>query len=167
MGASRLDVSVEGGDRLDRAIAVLADGRDEMAERIGEVLYHLAEDRARVAAAAVLLEPTHGDKHTGLRERVAEGVAVRDISGGVAVTTSMPAGEEAIPRGFDRAVSFRANRGSWRHPLFDDMSKWYRNENGAFSWFIGAFDGADADGTERLTAMLDEVANGMAREIDY
>lgn len=167
-GSNSLGIDVEGGDRLQKAIAALGEGRDELVERIGEVIHDLAEDRAQSAAIRVLLEPTHGEKHTGLREEVASGVGVRDISGGSRVTTSMPdADEAAIPRGFDSAVSFRALRGTWRHPLFGDKGKWYRNDNGAFSWFLGAFDGADTDGAERLGKMMDDVADGIQGEIDY
>lgn len=166
-GDNSLGVDVEGGDRLQKAIDALAEGRDELAERIGEVLHGLAEDRAQSAAIRVLLEPTHGEKHTGLREEVASGVGVRDITGGSRVTTSMPdADEAAIPRGFDSAVSFRALRGTWRHPLFGDKGQWYRNDNGAFSWFLGAFDDADIDGAERLDRMMDDVADGIAGDID-
>lgn len=161
-----LSVEVQGGDNLDRAVAALQDGRDEMAERIGEVIHDLAEDRAKSAAIRVLLEPVRGFKSTGLREQVASGVSVRDISGGSQVITSMPKDDEAaIPRGFDPAVSFRPMPGTWRHPLFGNDSRWYRNVNGAFSWFIGAFEGADVDGANRLTDMLEEVAEGIAGQI--
>jgi hypothetical protein len=139
-----------------------------MVERIGEVIHDLAEDRMHTAQVLVLLEPVHGEKHTGLREEVANGVGLRDVSGGTEVTTSMPREDEAaIPRGFDQAVSFRAMRGTWRHPLFGDDGHWYRNDNGAESWFVGAFDGADVEGEERIGKMMDDVADGIAGEIDY
>lgn len=167
-GDNSLSISAEGTDRLQKAIDALGEGADELVERIGEVIHNLADDRAKSASIRVLLEPVHGEKHTGLREEVASGVGVRDISGGSRVTTSMPRDDEAaIPRGFDRDVSFRAMRGTWRHPLYGDMGRWYRNDNGAISWFIGAFEGADLDGGERLNQMMDEVADGIAGKIDY
>jgi hypothetical protein len=167
-GDNDLGISTEGADRIQKAIDALSDGRDELVERIGEVIHDLAEDRAQSAAIRVLLEPVHGEKHTGLREEVASGVGVRDISGGSEVTTSMPKGNEAaIPRGFDEAVSFRALRGTWRHPLFGDDGRWFRNDNGAISWFIGAFDDAEQDGYDRLAKMMDDVAEGIAGDIDY
>jgi hypothetical protein len=168
-GDNSLGINVEGADRLQKAIGALADGRDEMVERIGEVLYRLAEDRAQSAAIRVLGEPVHGEKRTGLREEVASGVGLRDISGGTEVTTSMPEDKASIPRGFDTAVSFRPQRGTWRHPLFGDRSNWYRSgpHQEGFSWFIGAFDGADEDGRARLEQMLDDVIKGIAGEIDY
>lgn len=163
-GDSGLGISADGADRLQEAIDALGGGRDEMAERIGEVIHDLAESRAQTAAALVLLEPTRGLKHTGLRAEVASGVGVRDISGGSEVTTSMPlSNEAAIPRGFDSAVSFRPLPGTWRHPLFGDSTRWYRNDNGRFSWFLGAFDTAQADGEARLKQMMDDVADGIAR----
>jgi hypothetical protein len=168
-GDNSLGFNVEGADRLQKAIDALDEGRDELVERIGEVLHDLAEDRALSASIRVLGEPVHGEKHTGLREEVASGVGLRDISGGTEVTTSMPDDKASIPRGFDTAVSFRPQRGTWRHPLFGDRSNWYRSgpSREGFSWFIGAFEGADVEGEARLHQMLDDVAKGIAGEIDY
>src|SRR3954462_15570932 len=43
-------------------------------------------DRARLR---VILEPTHGTKHTGLRLEVANGVRLQEIPDGYRITTSM------------------------------------------------------------------------------
>lgn len=83
-------------------------------------------DRARLR---VVLEPTHGVKHTGLRAKVAKGVGLQDVPDGYRITTSMPnANEAAIPRGMDQH--------GWRHPVFGNKDVWVVEGTTDFSWFM-------------------------------
>lgn len=155
-----LEVGADDGGRLERAIRALGAASKEAPADIKKVIVELAESLAHEASVSVLAEPTHGLKHTGLRAEVAEGVGTMEIDGGVRITTSMPSEDKAmIPRGFDTAASRRG----WRHPLFGDKTQWYRNYGG-FSWFLGSMQNGDKDGEERLSAIMSQLADKIARD---
>lgn len=162
------------GRRLDILIEALAQASSAIPDDAAKSIEEMVRKRADDAALRVLAEPTHGTKHTGLRAKVSDGVFVakEDTMSGSTITslgsrmdgwtigTSMPTSSEAIiPRGFDTRAS--GGRG-WKHPLFGDRSHWYRNYGG-FSWFLGAMDGMQDDGTARLAELLDKSAEEIAR----
>lgn len=100
------------------------------------------------AALRVVLEPVHGTRHTGLRDRVAKGVGLQDIPDGYRVTTSMAdPSEAAIPRGMDRH--------GWRHPVFGDKSNWVVEGMTDFSWFM-----------DTMKEGEDLVGSGLKHELD-
>lgn len=154
-----LNIELGGGDEFGRVAEALGFAKSEIPDEVKKVILELAEKLAHEASLRVLAEETHGSKHTGLRAKVSAGVYVEETGDGFKVGTSMPNENEAIiPRGFDT----RASRNGWRHPLFGNREKWYRNY-GSFSWFLGAFDDSDKDAEMRLKQVLDHVADQVAR----
>lgn len=143
--------------KLDRIIERLSDVNASIPRDSHEVVLATAKGAAMEAGTKVLSEPAFGDKHTGLREEVKEGLTVEDIPDGARITTSMPQRDEAIiPRGLD-------GFGGWRHPLFGDKSRWYR-QRGAFSWFMDTM-GSQHDGLERkLSDVLQKAARYVAEK---
>lgn len=123
-GLEQFSEVVRAFTRIDRSIP-----RDVL-----KVIKKEATALKKEAAALVLLEPTHGKKHTGLRKNVAKGVRVipveEDGSKGFRIITEMPEEDEAIiPYGFDSRRKY-----GWRHPFFGDDKVWYKTR-GEFSWF--------------------------------
>lgn len=129
----------------------------QMVPRLREAVWKKAEKYTEIAQhnARSLPTPRHAG-HTGLRERVAQGVhpVVRGRAG-VRIVTSMAENDERIiPRGFDR-------REGWRHPFFGDRDRWYRNPG--FSWFMEIFDeSCRQDVGEAITDVLERAANQVA-----
>lgn len=110
-------------------------------------------DQARYAA---LNEPTMRKGHTGLRRRVAAGVAIVQIEDGVRVITSMPEADEAIiPRGMDSV------RG-WRHPVFGRKDKWVTQRSGSDSWFLETMRRGHEPLRNRLIRNINEAAEDIA-----
>lgn len=75
--------------------------------------------------AAILNIPTTGDKHTGLRVRIAacvetwSSISPDVVKVGIEINSSrMPDGEKSLPLGME-------GRKVWRHPLFGDREHWY------------------------------------------
>lgn len=154
-------VTVSGRSKnLTYVINALRDANSEISTRAQEILEEVSDNLARQASAKVMLEPTHGDKHTGLRARIAAGVHVEKAPGFVDIQSSMAARNEAgIPRGMDTRAS--AGHG-WRHPLFGNRDHWYTNM-GAFSWFLDTMDEGKLELSLRLQTLLKEVAEQIAK----
>lgn len=148
-------------EALRRAAEALLGANERLPEQFDRVLADMARKLADEASAAVMLEPTHGAKHTGLRARIAAGVSVASGPGFADIKTSMAKNDERyLPRGMD----FRASGGKgWRHPLFGNKKKWYANL-GELSWFLDTMDNADEDIGERLQEVLEEMARQIGAE---
>lgn len=152
---SDLSISVDDQGRIEHALAVLTAVKDEIPDRTRDELLALCQELAVKAAGRALSQPSYGKKHTGLFARVAAGVsAIPSDTGATIITTMERADEAIIPRGMDTVAS--GGRG-WRHPLFGDKNKQYRND-APTSWFLGAMNSATEEGEARLTAMLEQVA---------
>jgi hypothetical protein len=150
-----IEVGSDAYTKLDRIIDRLSEVYASIPRDAHQAVLETANKAAQEAGAKVLTEPAFGPDHTGLREKVKEGVGVKETRDGARVTTSMPKSDEAvIPRGLD-------GFGGWRHPLFGDKSRWFRQEGG-FSWFMDTMS-SQHDGLERkLAAILDEAAKRVA-----
>jgi hypothetical protein len=139
------------GPEWEKAALDLEKADAELPGKLRAGLREVAETKAEEARNKVRAFPTHGSKHTGLRERVAAGVEVSDTADGVQVDTNMDkADERNIPLGLDRPEG-------WSHPLFGNRNHWYRNEGG--SWFRETFEAGENDFSDRLDRTLDETAN--------
>lgn len=101
--------------------------------------------------------PVYGDKHTGLRRRVARGVRVQAAVGDefrFRIVTSMEDPREAaIPRGLDR------ERG-WRHPVFG-TNQWV-DQHGS-SWFIDTLQNGRVPLEKALQQELEDARDMVAR----
>lgn len=108
------------------------------------------------ARAAALNEPSTGKGHTGLRARVAAGVSIMQIPGGVRIITSMPESDEAIiPRGMD-------NVRGWRHPVFGRKSNWVVQHSGSDSWFMETMGKGHEPLRNRLIRDINDAAQKIA-----
>jgi hypothetical protein len=113
-----------------------------------------AEEVAEEARQRVRQLPTRGRGHTGLRERVAAGVRVTGVSGFYRITTSMPSGQEIIPRGLDR-------RAGWTHPVFGNP--WSVRQRPLRSgWFMDSFQDEQSDMSDELEDVLEDSADTIA-----
>lgn len=114
-----------------------------------------AEARAEEARSRVRRLPVRGNAgHTGLRERVAAGLRVTGSLGFFRITTSMPSGQEIIPRGLDRKVG-------WTHPVFGHgptvRQRPYRS-----GWFLDTFQDDQAAMAANLEDELEDAADYVA-----
>lgn len=169
-----LGISISGGDALDRVVAQLRSTEESLP---GEVFGAIEQETMRlieIARAAVRAMPTHGEKSTGLRDTIADGVGMQVESGTAAsmdvssvgatstildthhirVTTSVPhANMETIPAGLDA--------GEWHHPLFGMKNYWY-TQHGLYSWFTQTFSDGKSAYMREVYAVLDTAAKRIA-----
>lgn len=169
-----LDISISGGDVLDRVVAELRRTEESLP---GEVFSAIEQETMRlieVARAMVRSMPTHGSKSTGLRNTIADGVGMEVDSGTgssmdmtsvgatttvlathhIRVTTSVPQPNmEPIPAGLDA--------GEWHHPLFGKRNHWY-TQHGAYSWFSQTFSDGRSGYTREIYAVLEAARNRIA-----
>lgn len=133
----------------------LAEAEATAEAKLGDDIKEEAEIKAEEARTKVRALPAPGPKHTGLRERVAQGVEVEDGGiGDVTVKASMTEPDEAIiPLGLDRPEG-------WRHPLYGNKAHWYANPG--YSWFRETFESSENDFEDKLQRTLDEIAEGIA-----
>jgi hypothetical protein len=114
-----------------------------------------AELNAQRAKQRVARLPVRGHAgHTGLRERVAAGVRVTGSLGFYRITTSMPSGQEIIPRGLDRAIG-------WTHPVFGHDVE-VRQRPFRSGWFLDTFQGAQEEMASHLEDDLEDAADFIA-----
>lgn len=147
-----LSVARDGYEKLDRVIDRLGEVYRSIPRDTHEAILEEAQLLKNKAAVKAANEPTFGPKHTGLRGKVAAGVGVEETDDGARITTSMPKRDEAIiPRGFDRGF------GGWRHPLFGDKARWFR-QNGKYSWFMSTMRDGDKDLKRKIGEVLKEAA---------
>lgn len=117
----------------------------------------LAEPLAQKARDKVVSLPTPSNSgHTGLRARVAAGVAVAVGGGpGVRITTSMADPDErVIPRGLDNGPK------GWRHPVFGNRAVWVQQPG--YSWFLETMQDSQDDFEGALTDVIEDMANDVA-----
>ncbi|MFD8117095.1 hypothetical protein [Streptomyces microflavus] len=144
------------GPEFRKVEAALAKADAAFPEKFRNRIEELAEPLAGKARAKVIGLPTPSNAgSTGLRQRVAEGVAVRvNGRGGVRITTSMSEPDERIiPRGLDRA------RG-WRHPLFGNRDHWFANPG--YSWFMETMQDGQGEFERELTDVIEDTARDIA-----
>jgi hypothetical protein len=152
---SELGVTIITGPEWKRVAAALTRADAEMQAKLKDEIKDVSEKLADVARGRVRSLPTSRQAgHTGLRQKVAEGVHVVERgNGGVRVVTSMADPSEGIiPRGLDRLTG-------WRHPLFGDKNHWFSNPG--YDWFISTFN----DGEKLYEDRLDHVLNAAAQDI--
>lgn len=147
-GLEQFSEVVRAFTRIDRSIP-----RDVL-----KVIKKEATALKKEAAALVLLEPTHGKKHTGLRKKVSKGVRVipveEDGSKGFRITTEMPEEDEAIiPHGFDSPRKY-----GWRHPFFGDKERRFVTR-GEFSWFYATMRQANDHVKPKIEDILEDAAD--------
>lgn len=143
------------GPEWKRLEVALAEAEATTEEKLGLDVREEAELKAEEAKAKVRALPAPGSKHTGLRERVAQGVKVEDGGvGDVTIEATMNEPDEAIiPLGLDRPEG-------WRHPLYGNKRHWFSNPG--YSWFRETFENASKDFEDKLTNTLERTAQEIA-----
>jgi hypothetical protein len=106
--------------------------------------------------AAIINIPTYGEKHTGLRLRIANCVQTWVVINGPVVqagvevnAAKMPDGQKALPLYMDGA------KAPWRHPVYGHRDNWVEQE--AHPYFAGAvsdFGPATARAVERAMDVI-------------
>jgi hypothetical protein len=147
-----IDIEVKGLGKLDDITRAMSIENQDIPKELKDSIHESAGmlgDRARLR---VVLEPTHGSKHTGLRAKVAKGVGLQELPNGYRITTSMPeADEAAIPRGMDQH--------GWRHPVFGNRDKWVVEGVTDFSWFMDTMQEGENVVSDGLEQKLQDAAD--------
>jgi hypothetical protein len=150
-----IDISVSGIGKLDDITRAMAIENEDIPRELKNSIKDSAGTLGDRASLRVILEPTHGLKHTGLRARVAKGVGLQELPDGYRVTTSMPnANEAAIPRGMDQH--------GWRHPVFGNKGTWVVEGITDFSWFMDTMQ----EGEDLVGNGLEQQLENAAERID-
>lgn len=131
------------GPEWDRAVLALGLSDKQLPLRIARTMSNTAHRAAGNAQGAILKMPVHGSKHRGTRGTVARGVRVRSRGGGQRITTSMPNGMEALPRGF---------QSQWGHPVYGHG--WVMQAP-HYDWFFGP-----------ISSEYDNAVRGLHRDLE-
>ncbi|GGM55474.1 hypothetical protein GCM10012275_28240 [Longimycelium tulufanense] len=145
------------GKEFKTVVAAMKEIDKSLPKQLRRQLREAVKPLAEQARANVRAIPTHGDKTTGLREKVARGVGIRTSTRNlVRVTTRMPQKNMAvIPRGLD-------TESGWRHPVFGDKNVWVQQKTGG-SWFREEIAEGRDEVAEELQEVLDNAAKTVAR----
>lgn len=143
-------------DRFRRA------GGRELSRRLKVALYEGIQPMHAQAQINVLNTPTHGDKHTGLRGKIARAleVNVSDSTTAAAKVTlqvdpdRMPTNQRTLPR-------YVEGFGRWRHPLFGNRRKWYGQSG--HPWFRPAVREHLKDVRRAVENLVDKIAREIER----
>jgi hypothetical protein len=148
-------IGIVAGPEWGRVAKALGVEDDALPSRLHFRLRRDVEANAEQAAQRVRRLPVRGNAgHTGLRERVAAGLRVTGSLGFWRITTSMPSGQEIIPRGLDRTAG-------WTHPVFghDPVVRQRPYRSG---WFLDTFQDAQDDMASHLEGVLEDAADFIA-----
>lgn len=130
-----------------------ADRLDEIARDLPRWVHQdvvtAAESIKSKAQQLVRAEPSHGRRHTGLRETVAQSISVDVSARGATVSVDMPGtSEDSLPRDL--------NTGTWRHPVFGTR-KWVTQHVTA-DWFSVPVEQESHDVKNNIQDDLDRAA---------
>lgn len=143
-----LHFRVDGLEELGAVIRALAREEHEIPDKIAKAIQERAEVLAEEARAAVMAEPTHGSKHTGLRADIAANT-VMEPTGDGAVIEGKPLG------GNRRNLPYDMDAGAWAHPVWG-----HRNEEvvqgGYFAWFTDTMEQGEGGLEHSIEDVLDE-----------
>lgn len=129
---ARATYNVRLGDEWRRTGIALREVDRTLPDELRRALRDAAKPAADDAKRRVLALPVQGAAHSGLRSRVARGVAVQAGVArglGVRIVAGMTNPQEAnLPRYLD-------DQRGWRHPVFGNRHNWVRQTTGG-SWFM-------------------------------
>lgn len=156
--AGRATYNVRLGDEWRRTSAALREADRSLPGELRRAMRDAARPAAEDAKRRVKSLPVHGRKHTGLRRRVAAGVAIQAGAGrglGVRIVTGMKDPQERkLPLYLDDP------RG-WRHPVFGNRHEWVHQDTGG-SWFRATIAEHRPQMTRDLQQVLEEAAKTIA-----
>lgn len=157
MGA-RATYNVRIGDEWRRVSLALREIDRSLPGRLRQAMRDTAKPAAEDARRRVRALPVHGRKHTGLRAKVARGVAVQAGASrglGVRIVTGM-----TDPRERKLPLYLDDPRG-WRHPVFGNRHMWVHQSTGG-SWFRATI----AEHRPQMERDLTQVLEDAAQTID-
>lgn len=156
--AGRATYNVRLGDEWRRTSLALREVDGRLPKELRKSMRQTAKPAADDAKRRVRSLPVHGAKHSGLRRRVAAGVAIQAGAGrglGVRIVTGMKDPQERnLPRYLDDP------RG-WRHPTFGHRDRWVDQNTGG-SWFRATIAEHRPQMTRDLQQVLEEAAETIA-----
>jgi hypothetical protein len=156
--ARRATYNVHLGEEWRRVSLALRDVDKNLPGKLRKSMRDAARPAAEDAKRRVKSLPVHGAKHSGLRRRVASGVAIQAGAGrglGVRIVTGMRDPQERnLPRYLDDS------RG-WRHPTFGHRDRWVHQDTGG-SWFRAPIAEHRPQMTRDLQQVLDDAAETIA-----
>lgn len=139
---------VDGLDEITRVVEALRQEDQDIPDEVQDAILRRSEELAELARAAVLAEPTHGTKHTGLREAIAANVEVSPADGGALI--------EGKPLGGTRHnLPADMDEGGWAHPVFGHHNTEVY-QGGYYSWFTDTMDKGEEDLESDIERVLDE-----------
>lgn len=156
-GDDDVEVRVVAGEEFARVMKVLREQDKALAKNFRKELRIAVLVTVKKVQEAALAIHTEGRDSSGLRKRMAKGVALKTsrTAQTMRIITRMKDPSEAmIPRGFDFP-----ERG-WRHPVFGDREHWVTQHGDA--WFIDTIGDDHKELAKALVDVLDKAAELIA-----
>lgn len=143
-----LEFHVSGLEELDAVTEALAREEHDIPDKVAEAIQRRAEVLAAEARAAVLGEPTHGSKHTGLRADIAANTVVEPTGDGAVI--------EGKPLGGNRHnLPLDMDNGAWEHPVWGHQNEQV-SQGGYYAWFSDTMDQGEDELENAVEHVLDE-----------
>lgn len=153
---AKFSVEVHTGKEWTRTINALRHQAAQIDDKLQSAFRAAAKQTVVLVKAAAAEIPATQGRHSGVRKRLARGVQSRPRKSSVRITSSMPVGEEALPRAFDSPVT------GWFHPTFGHEPTVHQFPGTTDGWFRDTiFD--DEERYERAAEeVLEEAVNIIA-----
>lgn len=145
-----VSIGVGGTDEWDALSAALDDVNQTLPNDVANALQDVAQQLAAAAQAAILAEPTHGRKQSGLRAKIADSVSIDNTASGATITANMDG--ELAPLPYD------TDQGDWEHPVFGHENNWVTqiDEPG---WFSDTMDSGTDDAEAAVGQAMDDAVD--------
>lgn len=149
---AKLSIGVGGTDGWSAVSAALGDAGTDIPDNVSSLIRKKAAEIVKAAQAAILAEPVHGRKQSGLRALIADSVSATDIDGGSSISASMDGDKANLP--------YDTDAGTWEHPVFGGHT--WVTQIDAPGWFSDTADtltdGMEDDVAQVIDDAVDKIA---------
>ncbi|QES45269.1 hypothetical protein DEJ49_33565 [Streptomyces venezuelae] len=157
--AARQGVNVHLGEEFKRVANSLREVDRALPGKLRKDLEKAVRPAVADAKAHVRAVPVQGQKHTGLRRRIARGVKIQARTSRSPVlrvlSTMTDPQEQGLPGYLDDPAK------GWRHPVFGNRDKWVSQHTGA-PWFRDVMADHRPEMEHNLQRVLDDAAETIA-----
>lgn len=156
-------IEIDFGPEWERAVKALTAADKDFPKKLDATTKKIAAKAILKARAKAMAIPARGNSDRGrsspgpwsTRRKLARGVQSRksNRTGGRRITTSMPAGMEMLPRGF---------QSQWYHPVFG-QGQVIQESN--FDWFLGPISNEYDNALRGFHGDMEEIARQIDRMV--
>lgn len=128
-------LSVHGANQLRELSAKLKEAGNgrELRTQLRRDITTAMQPMRRDVQSNVEATPSHGSRHTGLRNRIARATRIK-VNAGENPSVSLEVARSLMPEDQQSLPKLLEGRGRWRHPLFGDEETWINQKSHPYFW---------------------------------